>query len=395
MLVPLTKVVARPAEWLWPKRIQLGALNIVAGDPGLGKSFVTLDIAARVSAGTRWPDQPNEPNKEGDVIILAAEDNLDDAVKPRLTAAGANPARIVALTAVRSRGDERDTPFCLEDHIALLEQEVRKRKGVRLIIIDPVDGFLGHTDTNQNEDVRVALGPLKQLAEQHHVAVLLVKHLNKNVAQPKAVYRVGGSIAFTAFARATWLISRDRENPRRRLMTCAKLNNAEVPPGLGFVIRDDGDGPAVSWDQEPVELAADEALASEQGSSVGKGATERAKEWLKEQLANGPVEVEALRDRAVNAEIAQGTLVRAAKRVGVVKNRPKGIKNPPWTWELPSPASRATGGTGAEGVAPASIDDTHDKDDEDEQHVKQRPDRVDRVDRVPPPMGRGDQQVRP
>ena len=83
-LVCLADVESRPLEWLWPDRIPLGKLTIIAGDPGLGKSLATLDIASRVSQGEPWPDQTDAINPKGDAILLSAEDDLSDTIRPRL-----------------------------------------------------------------------------------------------------------------------------------------------------------------------------------------------------------------------------------------------------------------------------------------------------------------------
>ncbi len=56
VMVRLADVEPKPITWLWPGRIARGKFSIIAGDPGLGKSLVTLDMTARVSRGRAWPD---------------------------------------------------------------------------------------------------------------------------------------------------------------------------------------------------------------------------------------------------------------------------------------------------------------------------------------------------
>jgi putative DNA primase/helicase len=84
ILKGLAGVTREMLEWLWPGCIPLGKLTLLAGDPGLGKSFVTLDIAARVSRGEAWPDTPLLKQTPGDVVLLNAEDDLADTIAPRL-----------------------------------------------------------------------------------------------------------------------------------------------------------------------------------------------------------------------------------------------------------------------------------------------------------------------
>ena len=84
----LADVQLQTLRWLWPGRISLGKLTLLAGDPGLGKSFITIDIAARVSRGDRWPDCPDRTDR-GAVVLLNAEDDLADTIRLRLDRAGA------------------------------------------------------------------------------------------------------------------------------------------------------------------------------------------------------------------------------------------------------------------------------------------------------------------
>ena len=101
VVVCLADVKPMPVELLWPGRVALGKVTLLAGDPGLGKSLVTLDMAARVSRGVAWPDDPTADGQAGSVVLLSAEDDLADTIRPRLDAAGADNNRITALTAVR------------------------------------------------------------------------------------------------------------------------------------------------------------------------------------------------------------------------------------------------------------------------------------------------------
>lgn len=106
VVVNLHSVAPRPVEWLWPGRVPLGKVTILSGDPNLGKSFLTLDLAARVSAGLPWPDGTG-PAARGSVILLSAEDDVADTLVPRLVAAGADLSRVVAITGL-SHGRRRE-----------------------------------------------------------------------------------------------------------------------------------------------------------------------------------------------------------------------------------------------------------------------------------------------
>ncbi len=87
-----SQVKPEAVDWLWKDRIPLAKLTVIDGDPGLGKSMLTLDLAARVSTGKGSPDE--KPLAEGGVVILSAEDGAADTIAPRLIASGADPSRI-------------------------------------------------------------------------------------------------------------------------------------------------------------------------------------------------------------------------------------------------------------------------------------------------------------
>ncbi len=268
VIVRLSDVEPESVEWLWPGRIALGKLTLVAGDPGLGKSFLTLDMAARVSTGAGWPDSPGQRTDPGGVVLLSAEDALGDTIRPRLDAAGADVSRIVALEAIRSVGDVRGggresaRAFDLSRDLPTLEEAIRSVGDCRLVVIDPVTAYLGGVDSHKNADIRGLLAPLGALAERHRVAVVAVTHLNKASGGP-AIYRAMGSLAFAAAARAAWAVTKDEPDPRRRLFVPIKNNIAPDTGGLAYRIEPLGvDGcPVVAWEPGPVNVSADDALA--------------------------------------------------------------------------------------------------------------------------------------
>lgn len=171
---PLSAIEPEQVEWLWNQRIAVGKLNILAGDPGLGKSFVTLDIAAHVSAEIDFPD--GAPCRRGSVLLITAEDGIADTVRPRLDAQCADVTRVHRLT-IRVGDNERQ--FSLESHLSALREKLRELGDVRLLIIDPLTAYLGDTDPNKDARVRALLTPLAELAEEMRVAILAIMHLNK------------------------------------------------------------------------------------------------------------------------------------------------------------------------------------------------------------------------
>lgn len=292
VLVRLVDVQAKPVRWLWRGRVALGKVSLFIGDPGLGKSFVTLDIAARVSTGAGWPDRPSEQYEPGSVVLLSAEDDAADTVRPRLDAAGADVRRIVALRAVRQPtgdGGTREAPFCLASDLPALEAAIRSVENCRLVVVDPISAYIGSTDSHNNAAVRGLLAPLADLAARTSVAIVAVTHLRKG--DGPAVYRAMGSLGFIAAARAAWVVSKDDgdESGSRRLMLPAKNNLAADDGGLAFELQPVGTTAVVAWSAEPVHKSADEALgipARRRGPEPK--AQMAAVEYLRTALADGP-----------------------------------------------------------------------------------------------------------
>jgi hypothetical protein len=335
----LSDVRPEPVQWLWPGRVARGKLTLLVGDPGLGKSFLTLDMAARVSRGTLWPD--GTTGCSGDVVLLSAEDDLADTIRPRLDAAGADVARIVALQAVRTpapdTGGTRDVPFNLSADLVALEATVAEVGECKLIIIDPISAYMGggpRFDSHRNTDVRAVLGPLADLAGRHRVAVVAVTHLRKS--DGPALYRAMGSLAFVAAARAAWAVVQDKDDAtnRRRLFLPVKSNLAAEATGLAFQVepRTPGEAPCVAWDPEPVTVSADEALAG-RPTKGGGGAVEEAVAWLEDALAEGPEPAADIKARSRADGISPRTLDRAKAELNVVA-APDGFRGP-WVWRLP------------------------------------------------------------
>lgn len=338
VIVRLSDVRPEPVAWLWPGRIALGKLTLIAGDPGLGKSFLTLDMAARVSRGWAWPDAPGVATTPGGVVLLNAEDGVADTIRPRLDAAGADVTRIVTLEAVRSvgaNGRESARAFDLSRDLSALEDAIQSVEGCRLVVIDPVAAYLGGVDSHKNAEVRGLLTPLGAIAERHGVAVVAVTHLNKSAGGP-AIYRAMGSLAFAAAARAAWVVSKDRAGPHRRLLLPIKNNIAMDTGGLAYRIEPLGvDGcPVVEWEPDPVNVSADDALAGDRGEGGGRSERDDAAEWLVNQLAKGPQAAKDVERDASEAGYSFATVRRAKAAIGVVSRKP--AFGGPWEWTLPA-----------------------------------------------------------
>ena len=147
----LSEVEPERVEGLWPGRLPLGKLAVLDGDPGLGKSAVTLDLAARVSVGLELPD--GEPCAPAGIVLLSAEDGLADTIRPRLDAAGADTDKIVALSTVGA-GTKAERLISLTQDLNAIERAIR-RVGAALVVVDPLMAFLPEkTDSYKDQAVR-------------------------------------------------------------------------------------------------------------------------------------------------------------------------------------------------------------------------------------------------
>jgi len=329
-LVGLDTVLPERVDWLWHNRFPLGKLSLICGDPGDGKSYFSIFMAAHVSTGRDWPDIPG-PIPQGSVIILTAEDGLADTVRPRADANLADVSKIKIIEGIKDQNGVK--VFNLIEHIPQLEEAVQAIEDVRLVVIDPITAYLGETDSHKNADVRRVLAPLSKIAEQNRIAVLAITHLNKDTAK-KAVYRTMGSLAFTAAARAVWAITRDENDNHRRLFLPIKTNLSHDPKGLAFRIENS----RLIFEDQPIEIRAEDALSNEVQDETT--AIAQACEWLQEALSDGTLPAKDCFRMAKDNSISEASLRRAKQKLGVRSSKHGALEKSRWMWELPKMLKR-------------------------------------------------------
>ena len=334
VLVRLSAVQREPLHPLWERHIYRGKLHLIEGDPDLGKTTTTLDLAARISRGAVMPDGSPGIGPAG-VVIMGAEDGLADTVRPRLEAAGADLSRIVALTAIVDGDGERMPALPLD--LGAIEAAIADVDAV-LVIIDPLMAFLdGTVNSWRDQDVRRALAPLARLAERTGCAIVLLRHLNKSNGA-HAMYRGGGSIGIVGAARVALLVAADPDDAERRIVATVKNNLAPHPPSLAFrLVGDDATGAArIEWLGESAHRAA-ALLAIRSDDADEGGALAEAVDVLRTILADGPVAARAAEKEATEgAGVTRATLLRARKAAGVIAEkvgRP-GQSGQFWQWRL-------------------------------------------------------------
>jgi putative DNA primase/helicase len=331
----MSDVEPEPVDWIWSGRIARGKLTLLAGDPGIGKSQVATDVASHITEGNKFPDGISAPL--GSVLILTAEDSAKDTVRPRLEAAGADLARVHRLKAAVFK-DGVVTTFSLQHDLAALTDKLKMVGDVMLVIIDPITSYMGSKiDSHRVTDVRAVLEPLAGWAEENHVAVLGITHPPKN-APPRALHAIVGSIAYVAAARLVFLAV-EEQGTNRRLLLAVKNNLGALAPGIGYsleqaIISKDIVASRIAWDNLPVTVSANEALAAANGGDTG--AMTEAKDFLREELADGPRPAQDIKKAAQAAGLSWGTVRRAQERLGI-KPRKTGLDGV-WQWQLPEDA---------------------------------------------------------
>jgi hypothetical protein len=317
---------------------------MLAGHPGLGKSQLALTVAAIVTRGGHWP--ANGGHAEcGSAVILSAEDDPADTMRPRLEAAGADLTRCHVIEATQetdNSGKSRQRGFSLTEDIPRLDAFVRQLSDVRIVIIDPLTAYLGKIDSHHNAEVRAVLAPLAGFAATYGVAVVAVSHLRKTLAGD-AVLQVTGSLAFSAAARAVYIVIRDHEDPARRLLLTAKNNLANDQTGYAYRVEDTSlangiETSRIAWEPDAVTITADEAMAAHDRTEGNPPAKrEGASRWLAVMPAEGRVAVSTLQAEAKGAGYSWATVRRAADALGVTTE--KADFSGGWAWRLPEEAT--------------------------------------------------------
>ena len=307
--------------WAWPGVIALKKLTIIEGDPGDGKSVLTIDLGARWSTGAPMPGQERAVLPAVPVILVSAEDDLDDTIVPRLRRAGANLNLVHCIT----HGATPEDPFGFGD-LAEVRDRV-KEVGAKIVVFDPLSAFLEErTDSHNDASVRRALYPLKALASTTGAAVLVVRHLTKG-SGGKALYRGGGSIGFIGAARAAYLVAEHPEEPGTKLFACVKNNLAAKPPTMTYTVEVVDEEPYVKWG-EPLDLGAQAILdgperrksaEAEDELASKRRAREMECEFLWDVVAEGPLTWQEIKDAGKVAGFSEISLRRARADVGLVQ----------------------------------------------------------------------------
>ena len=295
-IIRMSDVELTPVEWLWKPYLPFGKLSVLQGNPGEGKTYFAMHLAAACTNGKLLPNM--ERMEPFNVIYQTAEDGLGDTVKPRLIEAGADLDRVLVI-------DDSDVQLTLSDE--RIEKAIIENNA-RLIIIDPIQAYLGaDVDMNRANEVRPIFMRLGQVAQRTGCAILLIGHLNK-AAGMQSLQRGLGSIDIAAAVRSVLFIGKLKHDPTMRILTHEKSSLA--PPGvsLAFSLGDEG---GFRWVGE-YDITADEMLSGIEPQRETK--TQQAKDLICALLAGGKQVLSEDIDKAALERGIPGRTVRDAKR---------------------------------------------------------------------------------
>jgi hypothetical protein len=295
-------------------------LSMLSGDPGCGKSFIALYIAAELSRGRLCDRRLVEP---ANTLYLSLENPIAEAVRPRFDSLGGDSSRLFML----------DDSLTLAD-TAKLEATIRRAKA-RFVIVDPIQSYLGSgIDLHRSNETRPVMDGIARIADSCDCAFLMLRHLSKQRGG-KAIHGGLGSVDLTGAVRSELMAGSLPDAPDMRAVVHIKSNIGHYGATVGYTI--DEDGFRLTGESQ---ITAADLMATPEGAEE-RSDTDSAIDFLKETLSAGPRPMTYLES---SSGINTRTLQRAAKRMGVTKTR-EGERGK-WIWSLPASESpKATGDT--------------------------------------------------
>lgn len=289
-------------RWMWEDRIPLGGITLFDGPPGLGKSTILADLAARLTRGADMPD--GTECERGSVLWVSAEENPSSVILPRFEAAGGDSNLLNISPDLR-------IPSEMDELI-----EFVNANDTRLVIIDPLSGHVENS-TNNEQSMRHSLTRLQNAATEKKFSVVAVRHHTKSARGGIATYAAVGSVAIPAVARAALAVGESPDGSGERIVAWSKASNSALPESFRFEIVSKDGFPSINW------LGPSEFGSADLNRSIPKAAPKQiaAADFLKRQLASGPQPQRQMIAAASHLGISKRTLERAKKDVGITSKR--------------------------------------------------------------------------
>ena len=312
--VCLSEVEEREIDWFWPGRIARANVVVLAGDGGIGKSTLAQEIGARVSRGQAPPG--GSPDQPRSVLVLTAEEDASAVIRPRMRMMGADLERVFVL-------DPEEAGMTFPSGADRLETRCRV-EGAGLVVIDTGPAFLDRDlSSNNEEDVRRFIAPLRLLAERLRLVVIVLAHLNKATGM-SAGHRLMGGVAWRNAPRQVLLVGAPPgQDPREtgdRLVGVEKNNLGVYPPAFAFRLApapEDATRAVVAWGQE-VDGVRVADLVKDPPSEQERAESLEASEMLLDLLSGGPLKADDFQRQANAAGIGRNRFGDADARLAEI-----------------------------------------------------------------------------
>ena len=317
-LVCLSDIEDRPVDWLWQDRLASGTLAMLSGDPGSGKTWLALAIAAALSRG-RVPSNTGDTRQPANILYASAGNEAAELVRPRFAKLNGDPSRLFLLRGVLSAGSTQSTSLSLRDTPML--EDALERTQARLLIIDSLHSYLWAVDRHRANESGSAFDNLARLADKHRCCILLVRQLRKRGAGQ-------ASIELSSAIRTEFLAGSSPDAPNHPALVQVKSNLGPLAPSLGYAIDQTG---GFSWTGPskltPAELMTDRPIAA------GLPRRKLVAEWLRQYLLEGKRTQYNIETAAQRDGVCITTLRRAKFDLGVLST--KESVSGSWYWALP------------------------------------------------------------
>lgn len=298
LVVSLDKVTSGSINWLIQPIIPRGKITILEGDPGIGKSYLALYFAAKIS---------NENHFK--TLIFNFEDGLADTTKPRLEKLGCKLDLVIA--------PEEYLPL---DEKGLKDLEsILTREKPELVILDTLNAVSAGKDANNAKEMRFFLGRIANLASEHQAAFLILRHLNKKTDVGDQ-YRGAGSIDITGVARSVLQVVADKKDASLCVVNHIKCNISKKSDPFGFRLNDGNLEILDTVDNQQVP--------------AHKREIDHVIEFLTSELLEGPKEATIMAFKAKEKGFSAATVSRAKKEAGIRSKQKKDGQRVYWEWSL-------------------------------------------------------------
>lgn len=306
-MTSMADVEEKEAQWLIPLFIPKGVITVVAGDGGVGKTFMWCDLVASVSSGTytffEYENNslihPKQPQK---VMYFSSEDDMQVTLKKRLRLSGANMDNIITIPISDERFQE------VQYNSEFLEELIAYHKPA-LVVFDPLQGFIpNNVNMGYRNQMRNVLKPLNGYGEKYGVTTVIVCHTNKK-SDTSARGRVSDSSDIWDIARSVFIIGHTGSDDLRYL-SHEKCNYGPLQDTTLFSI-DDG----VITNRGTTDKKDKDFMSNKSYDRKNKGAKDEAKEFILDQLKEhgGSMENKDLLEYAKACGYSQTTIDRAKK----------------------------------------------------------------------------------